>query len=81
MAAKVAPPIPSPNAASVHDFTSLLSKTLLSSAADRASPIRRKQSILYFCITPLHFYYPVTWRSSGVAECFVTYWTAREGTW
>ena len=43
IAAKLASPIPGTNAGSVDDMTSLLTETLLSTAADIAPPIRRKQ--------------------------------------
>ena len=49
--AKVASPIPGTNAGSVDDTTSLLTKTLLSNAADIAPPIRRKPVPRGWCAT------------------------------
>ena len=44
IAGKLASPIPGANTGSVDDMTSVLTETLLSSSADIAPPIRRKQA-------------------------------------
>ena len=51
IAAKFSSPIPDTNTGSVLDMTSVLTKTLLSNAADIAPPIRRKKVPRGWCAT------------------------------
>ena len=51
IAAKLSSPIPGTNTGSIDDMFSLLTKPLLSNAADIAPPIRRKQVLRGWCAT------------------------------